>query len=77
MALGIGDQELKTLKSLFPILLICAAAFGQTQDLGLGAFANERGAILLAVDAALVDFQLDRSYVMFERYCQMLCTGRN
>jgi len=59
---------MKILKSLFPLLLLCATLFGQTRDLGLGAFSNEHGAILLAVDAALVDFQLDRPYVMFILY---------
>ncbi len=49
-------------------LLLCAAAYGQTENLGLGAFASERGPILLAVDAALVDFQIDSPYVMFVFY---------
>jgi hypothetical protein len=59
---------MKILKFVLPVLLLCATAYGQTQDLGLGAFANEHGAILMAVDAALVDFQMDRPYVMFVVY---------
>jgi hypothetical protein len=34
----------------------------------MGAFANEKGPILIAVDAALVDFQIDKPYVMFVIY---------
>ncbi len=56
------------LKYVLPILLLCISASAQTQDLGLGAFANEHGAILMAVDAALVDFQIDKPYVMFVMY---------
>jgi len=59
---------MKIMKSVFLFLLLCAAAYGQTQDLGLGAFANERGSILVAVDAALVDFQINSPYVMFVMY---------
>jgi hypothetical protein len=59
---------MKILKTVFPLLLLCATAYSQTQDLGMGAFANEHGAILVAVDAALVDFQMDRPYVMFVVY---------
>jgi len=62
------ETHMKILKSVFPLLLLCATAFGQTENLGLGAFANEHGAILVAVDAALVDFQMDRPYVMFVIY---------
>ncbi len=58
------------------ILLLCAAAYAQkTDDLGLGAFASERGPILLAVDAALVDFQINSPYVMFVLY--MAAKGQN
>jgi hypothetical protein len=59
----------KIFRSVFLILLLCAAAaYPQTKDLGLGAFENEHGPILLAVDAALVDFQLKSPYVMFVMY---------
>jgi hypothetical protein len=60
---------MKIFKSVLLVLFFCAAwAFPQTQDLGMGAFANERGPILLAVDAALVDFQINSPYVMFVMY---------
>jgi hypothetical protein len=59
----------KTFKSALLLLILCAAvAYPQTKDLGMGAFENEHGPILLAVDAALVDFQLNSPYVMFVMY---------
>ena len=39
-----------------------------TKDLGLGAFANDHGPILLAVDASLALRSLDSPYVMFFAY---------
>ncbi|MCX6565365.1 MAG: hypothetical protein NTW38_02915 [Candidatus Aminicenantes bacterium] len=39
-----------------------------TKDLGLGAFANENGPILLVIDTALVTRMLDNPYVMFYAY---------
>jgi hypothetical protein len=62
---------MKILRSILIALLVCAGAYGQqqvTEDLGMGAFASERGPILLAVDAALVDFQINSPYVMFVFY---------
>ena len=59
---------MKIFKSILLVLFLCAAAYGQTEDLGMGAFASEHGPILLAVDAALVDFQMDSPYVMFVVY---------
>jgi hypothetical protein len=59
---------MKIFKSVLFVLLLCGAAYAQTEDLGMGAFASERGPILLAVDAALVDFQLNSPYVMFVVY---------
>jgi hypothetical protein len=60
---------MKILKSVLLVLVLCAAAaYPQTKDLGMGAFENEHGPILLAVDAALVDFQLNSQYVMFVMY---------
>jgi len=59
---------MKILKYVLPLLLLCATAYGQSEDLGMGAFSNEHGKILLAVDAALADFQMDRPYVMFVMY---------
>jgi len=59
---------MKIFKACAALVLLCAAGFGQNQDLGMGAFANEKGPILIAVDAALVDFQIDKPYVMFVIY---------
>jgi len=59
---------MKIFKSVLFILLLSAAAYAQTEDLGMGAFANEHGPILLAVDASLVDFQIKSPYVMFVLY---------
>lgn len=47
------------------VLILAAAARAQTKDLGLGAFSNETGAILTAVDASLVNLDRDNPYVMF------------
>jgi len=46
-------------------LFLAAAAYPQTTDLGLGAFANETGPIAMAVDAQLVDRSIDAPYAMF------------
>jgi len=59
---------MKILTSVCLFFLLGAAAYGQTEDLGMGAFANEHGEILVAVDAALVDFQINSPYVMFVMY---------
>ncbi len=60
---------MKVFKSAFLALLLCAAvAYPQTKDLGMGAFENDRGPILLAVDAALADFQINAPYIMFVMY---------
>lgn len=47
------------------VLALAVAGLPQTKDLGMGAFANESGAILMAVDAALAGQSLDNPYVMF------------
>ncbi len=59
---------MKTLRILLSLLILGGAAFAQTKDLGMGAFENEKGAIKLAVDAALVDENLKSPYVMFVLY---------
>jgi hypothetical protein len=59
------------------ILLLCAAGFGQTQALGMGAFANEKGPIQVAVDASLVDFQISQPYAMFVIYMAAKSENRN
>ena len=47
------------------LLLVTAANAQATKDLGQGAFANESGAILVAVDAAMVNQAKNSPYVMF------------
>jgi hypothetical protein len=47
------------------ILALAGLGYGQTVDHGLGAFSSESGAILVAVDAALVNKDLKEPYVMF------------
>jgi hypothetical protein len=59
---------MKVFKIACMAVLLCTAAYGQTKDLGMGAFANEHGEILLAVDASLVNFQINSPYVMFVMY---------
>ncbi len=56
---------MKSLKIALAVLVLSAAAFGQTQDLGLGAFANEKDPIMLAVDAGVASRDLASPYVMF------------
>jgi hypothetical protein len=59
---------MKVLKAVFLLLVVCAAAYPQTKDLGLGAFANDKGPIMLAVDASVVDRELKSPYLMFVLY---------
>ena len=59
---------MKIIKSLVLVLALSVAAYAQTEDLGMGAFANEHGAILIAVDAAKADIMIDSPYVMFVAY---------
>lgn len=58
------------------VLILAAAAQAQTLDLGLGAFANESGAILVAVDASLVNLDLANPYVMFVAFFAAPDAGR-
>ncbi len=59
---------MKILKSVFLLLVLCVAAFPQTEDLGMGAFSNNKGPIMLAVDASLVNLDINSPYVMFVMY---------
>jgi hypothetical protein len=59
---------MKVLKAVLLLLAVCAVVYPQTKDLGLGAFANEKGPILLAVDASVVDKELNSPYLMFILY---------
>ena len=56
---------MKVLKIALVVLVLVAAAYPQTKDLGMGAFSNESGAILMAVDASLVNQSIDTPYAMF------------
>ena len=56
---------MKIIKIAGAILLAFSAGFTQTENLGMGAFSNETGPILMAVDAGLAIKQLDRPYLMF------------
>lgn len=56
---------MKIIRLALLALVISAVAYPQTADLGMGAFSNEKGAILMAVDAALVNRAIDSPYVMF------------
>jgi hypothetical protein len=59
---------MKFLKTVFLVLALCGMAFAQTEDLGMGAFSNEKGPIMLAVDASLVNLDIKSPYVMFVVY---------
>lgn len=59
---------MKFLKIAFIVAALCTAAYGQTENLGMGAFSNEHGAILLAVDAKVAVDRLDSPYLMFIVY---------
>ncbi len=56
---------MKSFKILFAILILSVAAFAQTKDLGLGAFANDKGPIMVAVDASVAARDITSPYVMF------------
>lgn len=59
---------MKTLKVALLALVLCAAAYPQTKDLGLGAFSNEQGPIILAVDASVAIADLKTPYSLFILY---------
>ncbi len=56
---------MKALKVALAVFVLAAAAYPQTVDLGMGAFANESGPILMAVDASMVKRGIDSPYAMF------------
>ncbi len=56
---------MKSFKIVLAILVLTAAAFAQTMDLGLAAFANDKDPIMLAVDASVAGRELSSPYVMF------------
>ncbi len=66
---------MKSLKIVFALLVFSVAAFAQTKDLGLGAFANDNDPIMLAVDAGVASRGLANPYVMFVVYMASKKTG--
>jgi hypothetical protein len=68
---------MKVLKYTFLFFILCAAAYPLTKDLGMGAFSNDQGAIKLAIDASLVERQIDSPYVMFVVYMAAGQEGQN
>jgi hypothetical protein len=59
---------MKLVKTVLAVLVIVAAAYAQTEDLGMGAFSNEKGPIKLAVDAGLVNLEINTPYAMLVVY---------
>jgi hypothetical protein len=59
---------MKSIKAIAMILVLAAAAFPQTEKLGMNSFANTNDPILMAVDASLASRQLDHPYLMFVLY---------
>ena len=59
---------MKLFKIALFVIFISAAVQAQTANLGMGAFANENGAILMTVDASLVNRIVDSPYLMFVIY---------
>jgi len=56
---------MKLLRIALGALVLTAVAYPQTSDLGMGTFSSENGAILMTVDASLVNRIVDSPYVMF------------
>jgi hypothetical protein len=56
---------MKTATIALMVLVLAAVAYPQTKDLGMGAFSSESGAILMTIDASLVNKDLGSPYVMF------------
>ncbi len=59
---------MKFFKTILAVLVLVAASYAQTEDLGMGAFSNEKGPIKLAVDAGLVNVEVKSPYVMLVVY---------
>lgn len=59
---------MKSFKIVFALLIFSAASFAQTKDLGLGAFANDKDPIMLAVDAGVASRAPGNPYMMFVVY---------
>jgi hypothetical protein len=59
------ENSMKLLRIALIALVLSAAAYPQTSDLGMGTFSSENGAILMTVDASLVNRIVNSPYVMF------------
>jgi predicted RNase H-like HicB family nuclease len=59
------EGEMKIIQRAFLFLLVCAAAYAQTEDLGQGVFYNDEGDIIMVVDASLAIVKMNSPYVMF------------
>jgi hypothetical protein len=59
------ENSMKLLRFALIALVLSAAAYPQTSDLGMGTFSSENGAILMTLDASLVNRIADSPYVMF------------
>lgn len=68
---------MKIFKSVLMLLVLCAVAYPQTENLGMGAFSNNKGAIMLAVDASLVIQDMNSPYVMFIIYMAARDSNQN
>lgn len=68
---------MKLTKIAMIVLILSAAAYPQTKDLGLGAFSNESGPVLMTVDASLVNLDKDNPYVMFVAFMAASGNGRS
>jgi hypothetical protein len=71
------ENSMKLLRIALIALVLSAAAYPQTSDLGMGAFSNEKGAILVAVDAAMINRAIDSPYVMFVVFLAAKDQGRS
>ncbi len=56
---------MKLLRIALIALVLTAVAYPQTVDLGMGTFSSDNGAILMTVDASLVNRIVNSPYVMF------------
>jgi len=59
---------MKKLALFLLFAVLCGTAMAQTEDLGLNQYANEKGPILIAIDASFAARNLDNSYLMFVLY---------
>lgn len=68
---------MKLAKIAMIVLILSSLAYPQTKDLGMGAFSNESGPILMTVDASLVNLDIDNPYVMFVAFMAAAGNGRS